>query len=280
MRLKQPISSEDRDYIKEHDNPDKFFIKLNENIPYLVDDDKKQLEGNVNPFSDLDNLNRCGVAFACISNQTLSEGQVNRPSVKSKPTGFFSQKENFINSKYIFQRCHLIGHQLLQKKNDKRSNENANKINLFIGTRLMNHEMLYFENLVADYVRETGNHVLYRVTPYFEGDNKLAYGVQMEAKSINNKDTKDLLFNIFVYNKQPCIKFKYETGEIFTDESKNLSKKMLKTERKYVINEKNKRFHIENCASIYYIKSMKEVSKKGEELIQEKNCPCGICIPY
>lgn len=287
MKLKweYKISSEDKKYIKNHDNPDEFIIKLNGNIPYLVDDNKKQLEGNVNPFSDLDSLNRCGVAFACISNKTLSEGQGNRPSIKSKPTGIFSKEENFINGKYIFQRCHLIGHQLLQKKNDKRNidkknNENVNKINLFIGTRLMNHGMRYFENLVADHVRETGNCVLYRVTPYFEGSNKLVYGVRMEAKSINNKDTKGLLFNVFVYNKQPCVKFKYETGEILTDESKDLSKKMLKTKQKYVINEKNNRFHIENCASVYDIKSQKKVTQKGEDLIQEKKCPCGICIPY
>lgn len=282
MRLKRKyeINSEDINYIKEHDNPDEFVIKLNENIPYLVDDDKKQLEGNVNPFSDLDNLNRCGVAFACISNETLSNGQGDRSSIKSKPTGFFSKNKNFINGKYIFQRCHLIGHQLLKKENDKKNNENVNKINLFIGTRLMNHEMLYFENLVVNYVRDTGNHVLYRVTPYFEGDNKLVYGVQMEAKSINDKNTNGLLFNVFVYNKQPCIKFEYETGIIFIDKSKDLSKKMLKTERKYIINEKNKRFHLENCASVYDIKSMKEVTKKGEDLIQEKYCPCGICIPY
>lgn len=280
MIQKYKISEKDKKYIKEHDNPDEFFIKLNENIPYLVDDDKKQLEENINSFSDLDSLNRCGVAFACISNETLSGGQGYRPSIKSKPTGFFSKEENFINNKYIFQRCHLIGHQLFKKNNDKEDNENANKINLFIGTRLMNHEMRYFENLVIDYIQETGNNVLYRVTPYFEGDNELVYGVQMEAKSINNKETKDLLFNVFVYNKQPCIKFDYKTGKIFLEESKDLSMKMLKTKRKYIINKKNKTFHIENCASVYDIKNIKEETKKGEELIREKNCPCGICIPY
>ena len=102
----------------------------------------------------------------------------------------------------------------------------------------------------------------------------------MEAKSINDKNTSGLLFNVFVYNKQPCIKFKYETGEIFKDKSEDLSKKMLKAECKYIINEKNNRFHIENCPSVYNIKNMKEVIKKGEDLIQEGKCPCGICIPY
>lgn len=142
----------------------------------------------------------------------------------------------------------------------------------------MNHEMLHFENMIANYVRETGNPVLYRVTPYFAGNNTLVDGVQMEAKSINNKDTKGLMF--FVYNKQPCIKFLYETGKIFVDESKDLSKKMLKTKRKYVLNENNRVFHIENCASVYDIKIGTEITEKGEKLIQEKYHPCGICIPY
>lgn len=274
------IRDENIDLIKAHLKDDIIRIELKNNKLILTEDDKNKLKSNVDPFSDLDKLGRCGVAFTCISNETLSNGQGGRPSIKSKPTGFFSKDKNFINDKYIFQRCHLIGHQLLKKENDEKNKENANKINLFIGTRLMNHEMLYFENLVADYVRDTGNHVLYRVTPYFEGDNKLVYGVQMEAKSINDKNTNGLLFNVFVYNKQPCIEFEYETGKIFKDESEDLSKKMLKTECKYIINKKNNRFHIENCASVYNIKNMKEVIKKGEVLIQEGKCPCGICIPY
>ncbi len=121
--------------------------------------------------------------------------------------------------------------------------------------------------------------VKYRVTPWFEGNNKLVYGVQIEAKSINNKDAKGLLFNVFVYNKQPCIEFKYETGEIFTDKSKDLSEKMLKIRHKYVLNEKNKVFHFENCASVYVIKSKNEITGKGEDHIQKYH-PCGICIPY
>lgn len=162
-----------------------------------------------------------------------------------------------------------------------KKNENANKINLFTGTRFMNHEMLYYENMIAEYVRETGNNVLYRVTPYFEGDdNELVRGVQIEAKSINNKDTKGLSFNIFVYNKQPCIKFDYKTGEICKNRSIELSEKMLKTKRKYIINEKKKKYHLEGCASVYGIKSINEVIGKGEGLIQSKYCPCGICIPY
>lgn len=280
MRMDYKISCKDMDYIKKHDKPDVFRIELNEDIPYLKDDDKKQLEGNVNPFSDLDSLNRCGVAFACISNETLSDGQGNRSSIKSNPTGFFSKEENFINDKYIFQRCHLIGYQLFKKRNDQKNNENVNKINLFIGTRFMNHEMLHFENMVANYVRETGDPVLYRVTPYFAGNNTLVDGVQMEARSIHNKDTEGLMFNVFVYNKQPCIKFLYETGKIFVDESKDLSKKMLKTKRRYVLNENRRVFHIENCASVYDIKTSTEITEKGEKLIQEKYRPCGICIPY
>ena len=263
------LTREDKDFINKKENINKVSVELRGNSPCFKNDEIKQLEGNICPFSDLDALGRCGVAFACISNETLSNGQSSRTSIKSKPTGIFSKEENFINGKYIFQRCHLIGHQLLKKENDKKNQENANKINLFIGSRLMNHEMLYFENRVADYVRKTGNHVLYCVTPYFEGDNKLVSGVQMEAKSINDKNPDDLLFNVFVYNKQPCIEFKYETGKIDKAKSEAESEEMLKTERKYIINKKNNRFHIENCASVKNIEKKDEVTKKGEDLIQE-----------
>ena len=90
---KYEISDEDKNDIKEHDDPDRFFVELNGNEPYLVEDDKKQLKGNVNPFSDLDHLNRCRVACVCISKNTLSNGQGNRPSIKSKPTGFFQRRK-------------------------------------------------------------------------------------------------------------------------------------------------------------------------------------------
>lgn len=280
IKIEYKISCKDKDYIINHNSPEEFVIKLNEDIPYLVDDDKKKLEGSINPFSDLDKLDRCKVAFACINLETLSHGQNNRPNIKSNLTGFPSKEENFINRKYIFQRCHLIGHQLFKQKKNNENIENVNKKNLFTGTRLMNHEMLYYEKKVYDYVSKTGIHVLYRVTPYFKDNNKLVYGVQMEAKSISNKDVKELSFNVFVYNKQPGIIFNYETGEIFTEKSKDLSKDMLKTERKYVINDKNKKFHIENCASVYDIKSKNEVVGKGEDFIQMKYHPCAICIPY
>lgn len=284
MRLeyKYKISKDNKTTIKEYIDSDKFIIELNDNEPAFTDDDKKQLEGSVIPFSDLDELGRCGTAFAYISEKTCSKGQDDRPSIQSNPTGFPSEKENFVNNKSIFQHCHLIGYHLFAKKNDKDDNKNANLKRIFTGTRFMNNVMFYYEKKIAKYVDGTENHVLYRCTPYFEGDNKLAYGVQMEAKFINEKNEEDKKssFNIFVYNKQPCIAFDYETGEIFTDKSKDLSKKMLKTKRRYILNEKNKKFHIESCASVYDIKNKNEVTEKGVDLIQGKCCPCEICIPY
>lgn len=277
MKWKYEISSEDKNRIKECINSEEFIIELNNNIPYLTDNDEKQLEGNKKPFSDLDTLGRCQGAFVCITMENLSNEQNNRLNIKSKTTGLPPKEKNFINNKFIFQRCHLIGCQLFK---NKEKDENANKINLFTGTRFMNHEMLYYENMIAEYVQETGNRVLYRVTPYFEGDNELVFGIRMEAKSINSKETRGLLFNIFVYNKQPCIKFNYKNGEICEEKSIKLSEKMLKTKCKYIINKKNKKFHINKCVSVYNIKSKDEVEEKGEELIQRNYCPCGICIPY
>lgn len=124
---------------------------------------------------------------------------------KVKPTGWHTVKYDVVDGKYLYNRCHLIGYQLTA--------ENANEKNLITGTRYMNVEgMLPFENMVADYVRETNDHVLYRVTPVFEGDNLLADGVQMEAYSLED-DGESICFNVFVYNVQPGVWIDYATGE-------------------------------------------------------------------
>ncbi|MBD5526771.1 MAG: hypothetical protein HDR04_20705 [Lachnospiraceae bacterium] len=285
MEYTYKISSENKaviqEYInsQEHIDPDKFVIELNDNVPAFTDDEE-QLEERGYYFSELDK-GRCGVALARISKSTCSQPQDERTTITCKITGFPTKEEND-DEHLVFQRCHLIGYQLFAKGNDKEDNENANKKNLITGTRFMNNVMLYREKMIADYVDGTENYVLYRVTPYFKGSNDVAYGVQMEAKFINeqNEEDKTLSFNIFVYNIQPGIIFDYKTGKISSEESIDLSRKMLKTKRKYVINEKNQKFHIESCASVYDIKSKNEVTKKGEELIHGKYCPCEICIPY
>ena len=165
------------------------FVRLNRNKPYFEDGDytTKAFE----EYGRLDSLGRCTLAYACIGTEIMptekrgSIGQV-------KPTGWQTSKYDFVDGKYLYNRCHLIGYQL--------SGENANEKNLITGTRYMNTEgMLPFENLVAEYVEETGNHVLYRVTPIFENDNLVAKGVVMEAFSVEDEG-EGLCFNVFCYN--------------------------------------------------------------------------------
>ena len=122
-----------------------------------------------------------------------------------KPTGWRTARYDCVEGKYLYNRCHLIGYQLTA--------ENANEKNLITGTRYMNVEgMLLFENQVADYIKETGNHVLYRVTPIFKENNLVASGVQIEAKSVEDNG-QGILFNVYVYNNQPGIDINYLTGE-------------------------------------------------------------------
>ena len=155
-------------------------------------------------YSELDALGRCGVCIASVGQDIMptekrgSIGQV-------KPTGWHTVKYDFVDGKYLYNRCHLIGFQL--------TGENANKRNLITGTRYLNVEgMLPFENMVADYVKETGNHVMYRVTPIFVGDELLARGVHIEAESV--EDGGDgIMFNVFCYNVQPDVVLDYATGE-------------------------------------------------------------------
>lgn len=155
-------------------------------------------------YSELDALGRCGVCIASVGQDIMptekrgSIGQV-------KPTGWHTVKYDFVDGKYLYYRCHLIGFQL--------TGENANKRNLITGTRYLNVEgMLPFENMVADYVKETGNHVMYRVTPIFVGDELLARGVHIEAESV--EDGGDgIMFNVFCYNVQPGVVLDYATGE-------------------------------------------------------------------
>ena len=159
-------------------------------------------------YGELDYLGRCTVAEACVGQDLIpTEKRGNIGSVK--PTGWVVAKYDFVDGKYLYNRCHLVGYQL--------SGENANRGNLITGTRYMNVDgMLPFENMIADYVKETGNHVMYRVTPIFEGDNLVASGVQMEAKSIEDNG-EAICFNVFVYNVQPNVIIDYATGESYEE---------------------------------------------------------------
>lgn len=178
------------------------YVTINNNIPEF--DEKYLTTESFEEYSELDELGRCGVAFANIGTDTMPTEE--RESIgQIKPTGWHTVKYDCVDGKYLYNRCHLIGYQLTA--------ENANKKNLITGTRYLNVEgMLPFENKVAEYIKETGNHVLYRVTPIFKGNNLVASGVQMEAKSVEDKG-EGILFNIYVYNNQPSIEIDYLTGE-------------------------------------------------------------------
>ena len=186
-----------------------------EDSPYVVlNDNKPDFSENelttdsFEKYSDLDSLGRCGPAFANISLDTMPADNEERESISSiEPSGWINKKYDTVDGGYLYNRCHLIGYQL--------SAENANEKNLITGTRYMNTEgMLPFENQIADYVKETRNHVLYRVTPIFENDNLVASGVQLEAMSVEDNG-EGICFNIYCYNVQPGIIIDYKTGESY-----------------------------------------------------------------
>ncbi|MCR4963613.1 MAG: DNA/RNA non-specific endonuclease [Firmicutes bacterium] len=155
-------------------------------------------------YSDLDILGRCGMARANLGRETMPRGE-RSPIGQIKPSGWHTVKYDGIDGKYLYNRCHLIAYCL--------SGENANEKNLITGTRYLNTQgMLAFENMVADYITETGNHVLYRVTPVFHGVNLLATGVQIEALSVEDRG-EGICFNVFLYNVQPGIVIDYRDGE-------------------------------------------------------------------
>ena len=178
------------------------YVVLNDNQPSFTEEDMTDVSYEF--YSDLDELGRCGVTEACIGQDLMPTEK--RGDISSvKPTGWVQNQYDFVDGKSLWNRCHLIGFQL--------AGENANECNLLTGTRYLNVEgMLPFENLVADYVKETDNHVLYRVTPAFQGTELVARGVQMEAYSV--EDSGDgVCFNVFCYNVQPGVEIDYATGE-------------------------------------------------------------------
>ena len=182
------------------------YVAVNGNVPYFTDADLTDV--SFESYSDLDSLGRCGVAYASVSQDTMPTEK--RGSIgEVKPTGWHTAKYDNVDGKYLYNRCHLIGYQLTA--------ENANVKNLITGTRYLNVQgMLPFENLTADYVKETGNHVMYRVTPVFESDNLVASGVLMEAESVEDQG-EGVLFCVYVYNVQPGIAIDYATGESSAD---------------------------------------------------------------
>ena len=251
------------------------YVVINDNDPDFTDADMTTT--SFESYGELDGLGRCTTAFANIGKDLMPAEK--RGSIgEVKPTGWQTAKYDNVDGKYLYNRCHLIGYQL--------TGENANEKNLITGTRYLNVDgMLPFENMVADYIKETGNHVLYRVTPVFSGDNLVASGVQMEAKSV--EDNGDgILFNVYCFNAQPGIAIDYATGNSHLDNSVTESSSQAAVSdsanvQTYVLNTNTKKFHKESCNSA---KSMDASNKKiytgsRQEIIDMGYEACGVCKP-
>ncbi len=245
------------------------FVILDDNKPAFSKKDRERTDA-FETYSDLDELGRCGVAYANICKELMPTEERGAIGMV-KPTGWHTVKYDNVEGKYLYNRCHLIGYQL--------AGEDANEKNLITGTRYLNVTgMLKFEDLVADYVNETNHHVLYRVTPVFEGDNLVASGVEMEAYSVEDKG-EGVSFHVFLYNVQPGITIDYATGESWLDDSKTTedNEKTLN----YVLNTNTHKFHKGNCESVRDIAgSNKEVyTGNREDLINMGYEPCKRCKP-
>ena len=253
----------------------------------------------------MDALGRCGVAYANVCLETMPTEK--RGSISEvKPTGWHSVKYDNVDGKSLYNRCHLIGYQLTA--------ENANQQNLITGTRYLNVDgMLPFENMVADYVKETDNHVLYRVTPIFTGDNLVADGVLMEGYSVEDEGD-GICFCVYAYNVQPGITIDYATGDSWLSSEKGNSDSssvgnsavsqsaadksgtqqaavqtesvketsaLVSTGTEYILNTNTKKFHYPSCSSVKQMKASnkKEYTGSRDDLIAQGYDPCKKCNP-
>lgn len=279
------------------------YTAVNNNEPYFTSDNLTT-EAFEN-YSELDALGRCGVAYANVCLETMpTEKRGNISEVK--PTGWHSVKYDNVDGKSLYNRCHLIGYQLTA--------ENANQQNLITGTRYLNVDgMLPFENMVADYVKETDNHVLYRVTPIFTGDNLVADGVLMEGYSVEDEGD-GICFCVYAYNVQPGITIDYATGDSWLSsengnsdsssggnsavsqsaadksgtqqaavqtESVKETSAPVSTGTEYILNTNTKKFHYPSCSSVKQMKASnkKEYTGSRDDLIAQGYDPCKKCNP-
>lgn len=245
------------------------YVVVNNNIPFFKDSDLTTEA--FEKYSDLDSLGRCGAAYANVCQEIMPTEKRGAIGMV-KPTGWQTVKYDWVDGKYLYNRCHLIGYQL--------SGENANEKNLITGTRYLNVDgMLPFENLVADYVHETDHHVLYRVTPVFENSNLVASGVLMEAQSVEDDD---VLFCVYCYNVQPKVTIDYATGESHASEDTNIQETSQSTgEQTYIVNENTKKFHLPSCSSVKDMNSGNKRKFTGDrqELLDEGYSACKTCHP-
>ena len=243
------------------------FVEIKDNEP---DFSAEQLEPTAfETYSPLDILGRCGVAIACVGKELMPNEE--REGIgQIKPSGWQTVKYDIVDGKYLYNRCHLIGFQL--------TGENANEQNLITGTRYMNVEgMLPFEDEIADYIKETNNHVLYRVTPVYDGANLVARGVQLEAMSVEDNG-KGVCFNVYVYNNQPGITIDYATGKssLISGNSSIASDEKIQ----YIVNINTKKFHLPSCSNAKDIKAenRKEYIGTMEQLENNGYSPCKLCL--
>lgn len=276
------------------------YAVVNNNVPVFSKAEKEKTDTFEN-YGKLDLQGRCTVAFAMLGFETMPTEE--RGAIGSiKPTGWHTVKYDCVDGKYLYNRCHLIGYQL--------SAENANERNLITGTRYLNVEgMLPFENMVADYIKETRNHVLYRVTPIFRNHELLARGVQIEAWSVEDKG-EGICFNVYCFNVQPQITIDYASGySSGPSVSKNQASSKPASDKvssavssrpvssahttdssvdskpqqsvKYVLNTNTKKFHYPHCYSAKKIKeeNYEEFSGTKEKLFALGYSACGNCKP-
>lgn len=238
-------------------------------------------------YSQLDQLGRCGVTHACLGKDLMpTESREDIGSVS--PSGWrYNGKSNnnrystdLVEGGYVYNRCHLIGFQL--------AGENANEKNLITGTRYLNIEgMLTFENMIADYIKETNNHVVFRVTPIYNGDELVPRGVHMEAYSVEDEGD-GICFNVYSYNVQPGIEINYQTGENWlSDEQPPENNDNIVTvapsqnQATYILNTNSKKVHKETCR---YATDINEANKQVytgylQDLINNGYTACGTCDP-
>ncbi len=275
VKQEPPIESEKESIVKEDNFGQESipeyagepYVVLNENVPNFTS--KDFVTKSYEEYSELDPMGKCGVAMANIGFDLMPTEE--RGTIgQVKPSGWQTVKYDNVEGKYLYNRCHLIGFQL--------TGENANERNLITGTRYMNVEgMLPFENMVADYIKETKNHVLYRVTPVFEGNNLVASGVQMEAMSVEDNG-EGICFNVYVYNVQPGIEIDYATGN-----SKQVAEEEKETEilGTYILNTNSKKIHRSTCSSVSDIKAgnRREYSGNIATLEEQGYEGCKRCNP-
>ena len=248
------------------------YVALEDNRPSFPEED--MYPACFERYSQLDALGRCGPAYACVGLETMpTEGRESIGHVR--PTGWHSVRYSGVDGGSLYNRCHLIGFQL--------TGENANEQNLITGTRYLNViGMLPFENQVAEYVKSTGGHVLYRVTPVFAGEELVARGVQMEGWSVEDRGAS-VCFNVYAYNNQPGISIDYATGESWQDaQSAGPDQDSApEEEARYVINLKSEKFHLPDCAGAAAIapENREDYTGTRQSLLDRGYQACGQCKP-